>query len=85
MALVLYMCSIPGEGGMARKVPTKDSSIPKLFGGSLIEYVEVRHYVRIVINFPLVCIHYAGYLVPMLVPWALVVVGLGSAMGIDTT
>ena len=44
------MCSIPGEGGTARKVPMKDTSIPKLFGGSLIDYVEVRLLVGIVLN-----------------------------------
>ena len=49
-SLLLYVCSIPGEGGMARKVPTKDSSIPKLFGGSLTDYVQVRHFVGTVLN-----------------------------------
>ena len=39
---IYYVCSIPGEGGMARKVPSKERSLPKLFKGNLVEYVQVN-------------------------------------------
>ena len=55
---MLYMRSIPGEGGTARKVPVKDSSVPRLFGGSLIDYVQVRVLIGIVLSWMLFCACY---------------------------
>lgn len=39
----VYPGDVPGEGGTARKVPVKDSSVPRLFGGSLIDYMQIMH------------------------------------------
>ena len=56
--IMIYMRSVPGEGGTARKVPVKDSSVPRLFGGSLIDYMQVRVLIGMVLSLMLFCACY---------------------------